>query len=166
MVMDSGTERAMRVRAQAEEARAWFEYRRRRGGAEAIYAMKDGAPRWVGDLVQEAHRHGRELMSSDDYRYAYLVEALDHLAKGRDPDDYAPEVDVFMDDLVAWLGSHAHRRVFVDAAMELELVPPDAGICTRIASGQEYERREVLALALRFLRDRAEVEVGDARRRL
>jgi hypothetical protein len=145
----------MTVEQIALEARSWFEYRKRRPDREEAWFHKDGAPAWITDLCRAAHDQGGELMLPDDYRYEYVVDALDHLAEGGDPSDYAPEADIYYSELSAWFGSRVSRAGFVDeAARDWEPSEPD--VYAQIAAGQVREKEEVFGLVLRFLEQRAE----------
>jgi hypothetical protein len=146
----------MTVEKIAEEARSWFEYRKRRPDREDAWFHKDGAPAWITDLCRAAHDAGSELMLPDDYRYEYVIDALDHLAEGGDPSDYAPEADIHYSELAAWFGSRVSRSGYVDDAREEGLFGPDTDIYAQIAAGQVREREEVFGLVLRFLEQRAE----------
>jgi hypothetical protein len=153
----------MTVEKLAEEALAWFEYRKRRPDQEeAQWFHKDGAPSWITDLCRAAHdTGGGDLMLPDDYRYEYLVDALDYLAEGHDPDDYWPDADVYNSDLLAWLGSHLGRAGYVDEARKEGLFGRETDTYAQIGAGQVQEKREVFGLVLTFLQWRAEALEDD-----
>ena len=138
--------------ALAAEARAWFETTTRPDGVE-YWRTKHGRPDWVTDLCRAAH----DGMLPDDHKYAFIVEALDYLSdEGNDPDEYAPEADVYTSDLLAWLSSNVTRSGYVDQARSYGLMDAITDLNTQIAIGQVEEKREVFTLVLRFLGNRNE----------
>ncbi len=152
----------------AQEAYASFEVAVRADASGTNYTRpRDDAPKWVSDLVHEAHGN----MMPDDWRYETIREAcgaIDEAGADADTDDLAGEfadgVDVYTSDLLTWLGSHAQRQWYCDdAAEELITLDPDT-IDRRIMLGQYAERLELFGLVLEFLRERAEADVKGRRR--
>ena len=122
-----------------------FEQAERADGA-VYWRLKEDRPWWAADFIREAH--GTEMMP-DDYRYRLVLEALEVLAEqpDADPDELADEfagnTDVYSRDLLAWVGSHPSRALYVDEAQGDGLVSADATLDERLAVGQYVERREV-----------------------
>ncbi len=155
----------------AKEAYASFERAERADASGTYYTRvrtRDDAPKWVSDLVHEAHG----AMLPDDWRYDCICEALgaiDEAGADADTDDLAGEfadtddlagefadgVDVYTSDLLTWLGSHGWRTGYCDDAAR-ELGAEGGTIDQRIMLGQFAERYEVFGLVLEFLRERAE----------
>lgn len=131
----------MEISERAAEARRHFQTVQRRG--EDIWTRTDDAPEWVEELTQKAHRD----FLPDDWRYQFIVEALDAIAT--DGEDATVEADIYNGALYGWLASNVNRASYVDEATE-ELGHADT-ISQDIAQGQQAEREEVLGLVLSFL---------------
>jgi len=141
---------ARTTRLIASEARSWFE-RATRDDSVVYYRKDPAAPEWVTDLA--LHAHGD--MLPDDWRYEFIVEALDALAETEDPDEIQLEADVYNTRLIAWLGSHSHRAGYCDEARE-EFSSGSDGIIDQIMLGQYAEKQEVLGIVRAFIEQRAE----------
>jgi hypothetical protein len=126
------------VKALATAARGWFETNTRTSTGKEFWCVKDGAPEWVEDMAMEAHGG----MGADDWRYTFIVEALDSL-EDSDPDEIDMEPDVYTYELTDWLGSRADRYSYCDEAME-EVGGEFIGTIDLLQSGQVREKREVL----------------------
>lgn len=119
-------------------------------GDDRITVLADDAPEWAGDFVREAH--GTDILP-DDYRYRWIVDALDTLWEAQrlgnldDVDDIATEwadqTDVYTHDLLTWLSSNLSRVGYVDQAQEDGLLEGDADLISRISVGQYLERLEI-----------------------
>lgn len=145
---------------QAEQARAFFELGERPDGSK-YWKKTEAAPEWVAELCREAHRSWDDLMLPDDYRYQFIVDALDILSEFEDEDDITSalesSVDVYTADLTAWLASSADRLIYCDDAAQEYGAPRDTAHL--LAMGQYAERREVLDAVRSFLEaNDAEVE--------
>lgn len=141
------------VQGKAQEALRYFQLKTREDGTK-FWAKRENAPEWVKDLVFAAHEGGDFL--PDDWRYAFLVEALDALADTEDPDDVQLEADVYNHELLSWLASHAHRPSFVDEHIEEHGYP--GNIMRAIAGGQVKEKERVLSEVRDFLQEFVENE--------
>ncbi len=134
------------VQDRAEEALSWFHTTER--GGDRIWTRKEDAPSWVEQLTYEAHGD----MLPDDFRYEFIVSALDIIAHA-DEDDYSAavdgEVDIYNGTLAAWLASNLTRAGYVDEFTEE--MGHNRGVMGDIAGGQWQERTEVLSLVLSFL---------------
>ena len=148
---DKHATKAITVQTLAEEAGRWFESAKRANGDD-FYRRKDGAPQWIQDLVMDAHGD----MMPDDWRYAFVVEALSALEESDDPDDIALEADVYTSDLTSWAHSRADRIGYCDEAAEEGMISADADMSDRLMAGQYREKEEVLNLVRAFLESRAE----------
>lgn len=141
------------IQERAEEARSHFEQIKR--GDDQIWSVKDSAPQWVTDLAHHAHGD----MMPDDWRYQFIVDALDILAEEENPDNYVialdADVDVYTGELLAWLGSRLDRTSYVNEALEEcgrdAIAPEEPNIVKDIMAGQYKEREEVLYLVRDFL---------------
>jgi hypothetical protein len=147
----------------AVEASGWFTRHKRNetdSDNDAIYVLKDGHPDWVKELAHKAHGD----MLPDDWRFEFIVGALDALAENPDPDDITMDSDVYTHDLLAWLSSRIDRTSYVDEAVGEYLGDkwPDGGITTAIGWGQIQEKTEVLGLVRSYLEDRLEEVQSEA----
>lgn len=81
--------------------------------SRTITVLKDDAPEWVGDWVQEAH--GDEFPS--DWHYSICAEIWEAFAEdpNADPFDVADRlVDIYNHDLIKWMSSSARHINLVD----------------------------------------------------
>lgn len=132
-----------RLQDLATTARKAFVRDRRTDGSEFWRTIEDDRPEWVQDLCHAAHGD----MWPDDWRYHFIVEALDALAETADPDDILMEPDVYTHELTAWLASRADRYEYCDLAMEEGGIDyTSQGILAALMDGQLREKEEVLAL--------------------
>ena len=96
------------IETLAAEVRGMFERRERNNGTP-YWCRKDDAPEWVADMCHDAH----DGMFPDDYKYQYIVEALDMIADG-DDDEGNIDSDSYASELADWLGSSAYRVDYAD----------------------------------------------------
>jgi hypothetical protein len=136
------------LQSLAETTRKYFTTDTRTDGTEFIKGSDD-APEWVKEMCQDAH--GK--MFPDDWRYAFIVEALDALADHDDPDDISMEADIYTHELTAWLASRVDRSCYCDQAME-EYGSKFPGVFAVLSLGQIAEKEEVLASVRAFLETR------------
>ena len=103
----------------------------------------DTAPKWVRELIRLAH----DGMFQDDYKYQFVVDALDAIA-GADDCCIVPDSDTC--DLLAWAASHVNREIYCDHYMELT-----GSKYTKLAhvlrGGQYTERAEVRQIVCKVL---------------
>ncbi len=62
--------------------------------------------------------HDQDNMFPDDYKYLFIVEALEALSEHSDSDNIVMEADIYYSDLLKWVGSHAIRAHYVNEAVE------------------------------------------------
>lgn len=145
------------IQQLAEEARNHFETRTRDNG-ESFYCAKDDAPEWLEELVQDAHGS----MFPDDYRYRFIVEALDAIADNVATDEARDslEADIYTGSVLAWLASHLGRTGYVEeAAAEYGIGNArEFRLVETIQNGQLAEIHEVFDSVLSSLESRAEEE--------
>ena len=142
----------------AEEARTSFEIASRENG-DKFWRKKEDAPEWVYVMSLDAHKG----MLPDDWRYQFIVNALDSFSEcaGEDWDDVIAEradsdTSVYNIELLDWLGSHGDRAGYVDEASKERDFIAEPGIMHRIMLGQYAERTEVYQSVRRSIEDRAE----------
>ena len=117
-------------------ARGAFELRTRPIGC-AFYTLTDDAPRWVRDMVMDAH----DGEGPNDWRYGKIIEILEALHEhglgvfGSVLDDLC---DPYTDDLLRWVADYLPRQEYVLDANEGEVVT---------SLGTIIERGQVLALS-------------------
>lgn len=78
----------MNIRDLAEQARKEFESFTRKGEIGDLYRAKRPCPPWIAEMIFGIHEEGEFL--PDDYKYEYLVDALDLIKNGMDPEN--PEI--------------------------------------------------------------------------
>lgn len=137
-------------RIHAGEAREWFELAERPNG-DSFWRCKDGTPEWVKDMVHRAHGD----MLPDDWRYAFIVDALDLLDDSMIADEARDliEADVYTDQLLQWVASNLSRIGYCDEAIADYKAE---GLVAIIQVGQYIERCEVFDLVLEALLQREE----------
>lgn len=120
-----------------------------------FWIRESPADDWISDLCREAHGD----MLPDDWRYDFIVEALDVISDYENMDDARDslEADIYTSALIAWLGSHGHRPSYCDDAVEEMGIGGSAGIITRMQAGQLVEKREVFDEVLTALNSRLDV---------
>jgi len=142
---------------KATLALTFFEKSTRGDGTE-YWNRKDGSPAWVQELAFAAHQDGTDGgMLPDDYRYEFLVDALNGFAENEDADDYQPseDVSVYTHDLTAWLASRNDRLGYCDEAASEYGFPNGSGTGSPtfnlLVMGQTAEREEVANNVRSFL---------------
>lgn len=145
----------MTIQELAQEWLDWFEVGKRDDGKTFFY-LKDGAPEELHKMVRKVHGD----MLPDDYKYEYIVGALEAIADyDGDEDDIEEladdlEADCYDSDLLEWLNSHSIRTWYVDKAVEE--MGHGEGVMNDIAMGQVEEEREVFFTVLEDLRENLE----------
>ena len=119
-----------------------------------FYTLTKRYPTWVYDMVHTAH----EDMMPNDYKYQYVVDTLDALSEGQDPDDGLSDIeaDVYNYDLLRWLQSQGERVGFVDEVVSELGHHPDMGMMGDIMMGQVQEKQQVWQSVVSSLRERLE----------
>lgn len=148
----------MDLKDLASQVLDYFESRPRgeaKPGEEPVrfWTMKNYRPVWVREMVFSVHEDGH--FSPDDFKYKAIVETLEALAEGQDPDEINLEPDVYTSDLLEWLGSHLERAGYVDEAVE-NYGHSDQGIIGDISQGQWYEKDQVARRVVDSLREELE----------
>lgn len=142
----------MTIQELAQEWLDWFVWDKDR----EIYYLKENAPSELLEVVRMAHGD----MLPDNYKYEFIVEALEAIADyDGDEDDIEEladelEADCYDSDLLDWLNSHSIRIWYVDKAVEE--MGHGGGIMEDIAMGQVEEKREVFFTVLEDLRENLE----------
>ena len=127
------------VQELAKMARCAFSLETRDNGTE-YWTANRCAPDWISELVRMAHGY----FWADDYRYKFIVHALDELEEAEDLDEAGHQWDFepYLSRLADWLGSHNHRFSYCDDWAEEMGQPEDT--YHRLAGGHLQERLEVL----------------------
>lgn len=124
-----------------------------RDNGDTFYCGKDNVPHYISDLCRDAH----DGMMPDDYKYQYIVEALEYIDDNLDPLDdslddidcyYACEPDYMNHDLLKWLSSHLDRMEYVDhvlSGMETHT------LSTALMIAQIEERTEVMQAVINWI---------------
>ncbi len=140
----------------ATHALRFFERRTRRRGEDEtqFYTLTERYPTWVMEMVHTAH----EDMMPNDYKYQYVVDTLDALSEGQDPDEalYEIEADVYNYDLLQWVQSHGERVGFVDEATRELGHHAELGMMGDIMMGQVQEKQQVWQSVASALQERLE----------
>ena len=120
---------------------------------EYFYILKDDAPEWLTQLVKEVHGE----MFPDDYKYKFVVDALEALADADDIDT-AEEImregiELYTYKLIHWVQSHTDRLAMANEhGKEFEADTIEAFL----TGGQFNERWDVFSLVLSTLETLAE----------
>ena len=129
------------VQELARLVRCTFSLETRENGTE-YWTHNRCAPDWINELCHTAHGD----MLPDDYRYKFIVQALNALEEAEDLDEAGHhwEFEPYLARLADWLGSHNHRFSYCDDWAEEMGQPEDT--YHLLAGGHLQERLEVLAL--------------------
>ena len=136
----------------AEEAREQFTHSTRTDG-DTYYHRKGNEHDWVYDLCHAAHGD----MLPDDYRYEFIVDALDAIidADGdfeRAREEWEP--DAYNAGLLKWVSSSLYRMGHVDEAVSEFGWPDDLSRALQL--GQRAEWEEVFGSVQASIKERAE----------
>ena len=142
-------------------ARESFETRERTSEKDKIWVKKENAEQWVYDLVYRAHGYGE--MLPDDYRYEFIVQALDALCEHDTVDDARDSIspDIYNQELLDWLGSRIDRHEIVDEAAKEYGTSYDGGIISLISQGMHCEMMEVFDQVYAAIHERLEAEISE-----
>lgn len=132
----------MTAQEKASEVLAKF-YQKKRKNGRSYWATDDES---LLNMCLAAHGDARP----DDYKYAFIVDALRAISKAKDIDEIDIEPDDNAYDLTTWLASNILRVDYVLQAME-ERQPENAFDLLSIAQG--LEREEILRSVLASIRD-------------
>lgn len=147
------------IQKLADHAGKFFELKKI--GDREFWSLKERHPVWIHNMVYKIHDSGN--LPPDDYKHQYVLDALNYLSEGNDPEEPQFEADPYTSDLLAWLGSHRDRLGIVDEAVENFGWDKERGIEGAIASGQVYEKEEVFGRVRETLEKRLEdIEAGEA----
>src|SRR5690606_33461241 len=134
------------IRILAGEALSYFEYRKRHDGTE-YWALEEGAPEWVRKLAFAAHAEGKIL--PEDFRYLFIVEALEAITENPEEPEILWEPDVYTSRLIEWLNAYPDYRMgLVDEAVSQF---GWESLFKALQAGQIMEKEEVLDLVRGFL---------------
>src|SRR5262249_11820372 len=97
--------------------------------------------------------HDDSRLLPDDWRYAFIEEAVDALAEHEDADDArgSLEPDIYNSALTAWLHSHNGRVYYLEEALK-EYGIPRSGF-QLLAAAQMLEKDEVFHQVVAALED-------------
>lgn len=144
------------IQQLAAETSAKFVTDKRDDGAEFVKVRDDEKAEWITDMIREAHGD----MMPDDWKYQFIVDALDLVAEaaGDDTDDAIKngrdgiEASIYTHDLLRWLSSNLNRVAYVDEAVQEYGYDGGTGIVGAIMTGQHAERSEVFESVTNSLR--------------
>ena len=137
----------MTIQEKAAQIRSTFVEKIRTDGTK--YWSTESEEAEIEELCHAAH----DDMMPDDWRYRFIVDALNLVAEADDVDD----VTIFSDisDLTAWLSSHNSRVYYLTQALE-EYGETDG--FKALAFAQVIEREEVYFSVLSSIRAMVEEE--------
>jgi hypothetical protein len=150
------------IQKLAEYAGKFFELHKRgdEGDEETFWVAKERHPVWIYEMNYKVHDNGK--MLRDDYKYQYIVEALNYVSEGNDPEEPQFEADPYTSNLLAWLGSNSERLWFVDEAVRDFGWDKERGIEGAIATGQVMEKEKVFRSVVNALEERLKaIEAGE-----
>jgi len=136
------------IQELAREALECFVLKERPDG-EAFWTLKEDAPLWIRDLCYRAHDDGEIL--PDDWRYRFIVEALETLSECEDPYDVYIETYTHSGELLNWFASSLARLQWVEEAVEGMDWEGGFDLLLALQAGQLMEKEEVLDLVREFL---------------
>jgi len=145
------------LRILAGDALSYFEYRRRPECpvGTGYWALEEGAPAWLKELVWAAHDNGRLL--PEDARYLFVIEALEAIADDPEEPESLLEPETYTRQLLRWLeAAPSYRMELVDAAVRESGWD---GLFAALQAGQLKEKEEVLYRVRAFLEQR--IEAGE-----
>ena len=145
------------LRILAGDALSYFEYRRRPECpvGTGYWALEEGAPAWLRELVWAAHDDGG--MLPDDARYLFVIEALEAIADNPEEPESVLEPETYTSQLFRWLeAAPSYRMGLVDKAVsEFGW----RGLFDALQAGQLLEKEAVLYRVRAFLEQR--IEAGE-----
>ncbi len=101
----------------AKDARRFFTQKAHKPD-ETFYCMGEltASEDWIKDMVHAAHGD----MLPDDYKYEFIVGALDILSSEGDPERAVESIepDVYTANLTKWLASNNSRLEYLDQVLE------------------------------------------------
>jgi hypothetical protein len=108
---------AMTIQSLAAEMSQAFETATRPTSREEFRKLKDDAPPWMTTVCRKAHEDGNIL--PDDWRYAFIEQAVDALAACDDADEARSglEPDWYTSELAGWLHSQDSRVEYLSEAL-------------------------------------------------
>jgi len=128
------------IQELAREALGYFVLKERPNG-EAFWAVKEDAPLWIRDLCYRAHDDGEIL--PDDWRYRFIVEALETLSECEDPYDVYIETYTHSGELLNWFASSLARLQWVQEAVEEMDWEGGFDLLLALQAGQMMEKEHV-----------------------
>ena len=117
---------------------------------------KDDSPKWVYDMVYDAHCD----LFPDDYRYQFVVSALDAFSNYEDPQTALEQIeaDPYNYQLIDWLGSNAVRISYADQCCFWR---DGMSITDIIRDGQVTEKYDTYHSVLKHLYQQLEEQMPD-----
>ena len=124
-----------------------------RDDGTTFYCANDDAPDYVRDLCYDVHGG----MMPDDYKYQFLVEALEYIDDNLDPlddnldciDPYdACDPDCMNSDLLRWVSSNLTRMHYCDNVLQDYQLDQLAHM---LMQAQQAERVEVMQDAINWI---------------
>lgn len=139
------------IRILAGEALSYFQHKKRHDGTK-YWTVQDGAPEWVHKLTFAAHDEGE--IFAEDFRYLFIVEALEALVENPEEPEVLWEPDAYTSELLEWLDAYPSYRInLVDKAVSQF---GWSGLFNALQAGQFMEKEEVLQLVRAFLERKIE----------
>ena len=139
----------MTIQEKAAQIRSTFVEKIRTDGTK--YWSTESEEAEIKELCHAAH----DDMMPDDWKYRFIVDALNLVAEADDVDDVTIEPDIYTADLTAWLASHNGRVYYLTQALE-EYGETDG--FRALACAQAFEREEVYFSVLSSIRAMVEEE--------
>lgn len=128
-------------------------HKKERDNKSEYWVIEKSEP-WITDVCREAHDNGN--IFPDDFRYAFIVEALSAICDHDDIDQAREsiEADIYNNELTAWLASRLDRSSYCDQAKDEFGVNSD--IIANLSFGQLLEKWEVFDQVYSALNNYAE----------
>lgn len=112
-----------------------------RANGETFFVVDECQP--LMNIIQKVNGE----IFPDDYKYEFVYEALLNISEAHDIYEIQCEPNIYNNELLEWLSSHASRIEYVNETVE-ELGHSEDGLIGDISIGQWAEKNEVLTIVL------------------
>lgn len=139
------------IQTLAAEMSQAFETAVRPTSGEKFRTLKDDAPAWMTIVCHMAHDNANIL--PDDWRYQFIVQAVDALADHEDSDEARNSLkpDIYTSELTGWLHSLCSRVHYLGKAFDECGTFP--GSVKLLAAAQLQEKHETFQQVLHALQE-------------
>lgn len=135
---------------EAGKAVKFFELKKRENGKE-FYCNKENTPKWIRDMVMEAH----DTIAPNDYVYDFIVDAL-YAFRVCETEEQAQErieeiePDMYNAELLAWVSNNLYFAEYVNDAVN-EYGIKEFDLFKALQYGQQYQKQQIARVVLEAL---------------